>query len=78
MAVTLLAWQLESAGSPQLVGAIELSVTAADRSVRTQMIRKSEPVSQELPGNLAVTAGRLLQSLASESLALGIQAAAAK
>lgn len=78
MAVTLLVWQLESAGSPQLVGAIELSVTAADRSVRTQMIRRSEPVSQELPGNLAAAAGRLLQGLASESLAQGIQAASSK
>ena len=74
MGVTLLVWQLESAGT-QLVGAVELSVTAADRSVRTQMIRRSEPVSEELPGDLAVAAGRLLQRLASESLALGIQAA---
>ena len=78
MAATLLVWQLESAGSTQLVGTIELSVTAADRSVRTQMIRMSEPVSEELPGNLAVAAGRLLQSLASESLAVGIRAAASK
>jgi hypothetical protein len=77
MAVTLLVWQLESAGT-QLVGAVELSVTAADRSVRTQMIRRSEPVSAELPGNLAAAAGRLLQGLASESLAQGIQAAASK
>ena len=78
MAATLLVWQLESAGSTHLVGTIELSVTAADRSVRTQMIRMSEPVSEELPGNLAVAAGRLLQSLASESLAVGIRAAASK
>ena len=77
-AVTLLVWQLDSAGSPQLVGAVELSVTAADRTVRTQIIRKSEPVSADLPGNLAAAAGRLLQSLASEILARAIQAASSK
>ena len=76
MAVTLLVWQLESTGARQLAGVVEVTVTAADRTVRTQMIRKSEPVSEELPGNLAAAAGRLLQSLASESLARGIQAAA--
>jgi len=68
MTVTLLVWQLESVSSTQLVGAVELSVTAADRSVRTQTIRRSEPVSAELPGDLAAAAGRLLQTLASESL----------
>ena len=78
MAVTLLVWQLDSAGSTQLVGVVEVSVTAADRTVRTQIIRRSEPVSAELPGNLAATAGRLLQSLASESLARAIQAASSK
>jgi hypothetical protein len=78
IAVTLLAWQLESAGSTQLVGAVELSVTAADRTVRAQMIRRSEPVSAELPGNLAAAAGRLMQSLASESLAQAIQTASSK
>jgi hypothetical protein len=78
IAVTLLVWQLESAGSTQLVGVVELSVTAADRTVRTQMIRRSEPVSAQLPGDLAAAAKRLLQSLASESLARGIQAASSK
>ena len=75
MAVTLLVWQLESAGNTQLVGAVELSVTSIDRTVRTQMIRRSESVSADLPGNLAAAAGRLLQSLTSEALAQGIQAA---
>jgi hypothetical protein len=46
--------------------------------VRTQVIRASEPVSAELPGNLATAAGRLLHSLASQSLARGIQATATK
>jgi hypothetical protein len=78
IAVTLLVWQLESAGSTQLVGVVELSVTTADRTVRTQMIRRSEPVSAPLPGDLAAAAERLLQSLASESLARGMQAASSK
>lgn len=78
MGVTLLMWQLESAGSTQLAGVVEMSVTAADRSVRTQIIRGSEPVSAELPGNLAAAAGRLLQVLAAESLARGVQAVSPK
>lgn len=74
MGVTLLVWQLESSRSTRLVAVVELSVTTADRTVRTQMIRMSEAVSSELPGGLASAAGRLLQELASESLARGIQA----
>ena len=78
MAVTILVWQLESGSNTQLVGAVEVSVTAADRTVRSQIIRRNEPVSAELPGNLAAAAGRLLQRLASESVASGIQAVSPK
>ena len=78
MGVTLVVWQLESSSSRQLVGVVELSVTATDRTVRTQMIRRSEAVSSELPGDLASAAGRLLQELASESLARAIQAASSR
>ena len=78
MAITLLGWHVETAASRQLVGVVEMSVTAVDRTVRTQMIRRSEPVSAELPGNLAAAAGRLLQSLASECLARAIQPAPSK
>lgn len=78
MAVTLLVWHLESDDGTHLVGAIELTITAADHTVRTQIIRRSEPISADLPGNLAAVAGRLLQSLASESVARGIQAASSK
>lgn len=67
MAVTLIAWNLESAGSTRLVGAVELTCIAADRSVRTHVIRGNEPVSSELPGDLAAAAGRLMSSLAAES-----------
>ena len=36
--------------------------------VHTQVARVSEPVSAELPGDLAAIAGRLLRRLASEGL----------
>jgi hypothetical protein len=68
IAVTLIAWHLESATSVHLVGAVELVMTSTDRTVRAQVIRGSEPVSSELPGNLAAAAGHLLQKLASDSL----------
>jgi len=69
LAATLLAWQLESAGGTKLLGAVEFRFTAADRSVHTVVVRQSEPVSGDLPGDLAAGAGRLLQRLAAEGLA---------
>ena len=68
-AATLLVWDLDSTGQTQLVGAVEFQVTRTDRVVHTQVVRSSEPVSSELPGNLAPAAGRLLRRLASEGLA---------
>jgi hypothetical protein len=65
----LLVWDLESEGETRLVGAVEFQVTATDRVVYTQVVRTSEPVSAELPGDLALAAGRLLRRLASEGLA---------
>jgi hypothetical protein len=67
--VTLIVWQLESAGSTHLVGAAELGITTPDRAVRTEIIHASEAVSPNLPGDLAAAAGRLLNTLATESLA---------
>ena len=68
--VTLLAWHLESASAGnQLIGAVEVQVTSPDHSVRTDVVRAAEPVSATLPGDLAAAAGRLLQRLASETLA---------
>jgi hypothetical protein len=65
-----LAWHLESAGAGnQLIGAVEVQVTSPDHSVRTDVVRAAEPVSATLPGDLAAAAGRLLQRLASETLA---------
>jgi hypothetical protein len=48
---------------------VEVQVTGTDRVVHTQVVRASEPVSGELPGDLAAAAGRLLRRLASEGLA---------
>jgi uncharacterized lipoprotein YmbA len=68
LSVILLAWHLESAGGTRLVGAIELQLTGSDHVVHTQVVRASEPVSAELPGDLAAAAGRLLRGLASEGI----------
>ena len=69
LAATLLVWDIESAGEKRLVGAVEFQVTGTDRLVQTQVVRSSEPVSAELPGNLGEAAGRLLRRVASEGLA---------
>lgn len=68
VAATLLVWDLESAGGTRLVGAAEFEVTGTDRVVHTQVVRASESVSAELPGDLAASAGHLLRRLASEGL----------
>jgi hypothetical protein len=68
LAATLLAWDLESAGGTRLVAAVEFEITETDRALRTRLVQASEPVSEELPGDLAVAAGRLLRRLASEGL----------
>ena len=73
MAVTLTAWHLESTDRVRLVGAVELVVTGSDRTVHEHVVHASEPVSSELPGDLAAASGRLLQRLASASLTRVIQ-----
>lgn len=70
LAATLLIWDLHSAGETRLVGAVEFQVIGTDREVHTKVVRTSEPVSAELPGDLAAAAGRLLRRLASEGLTL--------
>ena len=55
-------------GGTRLVGAVEFQITGTDRVVHTQVVRASEPVSAELPGDLAAAAGRLLRRLASDGL----------
>ena len=68
LAATLLVWDIESTGGTQLVGAVEFQITSTDGVVNTKVVRASEPVSAELPGNLPAAAGRLLRRLASEGL----------
>ncbi len=70
LATTLLVWDIESAGGTHLVGAVEFQFTGIDRVVHTNVVRASEPVSAELPGDLAAVAGRLLRRLAVEGLRL--------
>ena len=68
LAANLVAWQLESAGGSRLVGAVEFRFTRSDRAVYTYIVRASDPISADLPGDLAAAAGRLFQRLASEGL----------
>jgi len=69
LSATLLVWELDSAAGTRLVGAVEFQVTGIDRVVHTHVVRINEPVSEELPGDLALAAGRLLHRLASAGLA---------
>jgi len=68
VAATLIVWDLESPGGTQLVGAVEFQVTGTDRAIHSKVVRASEPVTGEMPGDLAAVAGRLLRHLASEGL----------
>jgi hypothetical protein len=68
LAATLLVWNIDSASGTQLVGAVEFQFTGLDRVVHTQVARGSEPLSGELPGDLAAAAGRLLRRLAGQGL----------
>ena len=68
LAATLLVWDLESRGETRLVGVVEFQITGADRVLQSHVVRASEPVSAELPGNLAAAAGRLLRHFASEGI----------
>ena len=68
VAATLLEWDLDSRPQMRLVGAVEFQITATDRIIHRYVVRASEPVSADLPGDLAVASGRLLRRLASEGL----------
>ena len=72
LSANLLAWNLESSEGTRLVGAIEFELTRTDRVIHTQIVRGSESLSGELPGNLATAAGRLMRHLASEGLTLAL------
>jgi hypothetical protein len=68
LATTLMAWHVESAGGTRLVGAAEFELTGPDRVVQLHIARASEPISADLPGDVAAAAGRLLRRLAHEGL----------
>jgi hypothetical protein len=68
VAATLLVWQLETGGGTRLVGAVEFQITRTDHVVQTLVVQASEPVSADLPGDLAAAAGRLFRHLALEGL----------
>jgi hypothetical protein len=72
LAATLLAWNLESSAGPRLVGAVEFEISGTDQVIQTQIIHGSEPVSGELPGDLAAAAGRLMRRFASEGLSFAM------
>jgi hypothetical protein len=68
LAVTLVVWQIEATPSPRLVGAVEVEMATTDRAVISAIIRAEEPIAADLPGDLAVAAGRLLGRLATDCL----------
>ena len=68
VAATLLVWDLESSGGIRLVGAVEYQIIERDRTIHSKVVRASEPVTGEMPGDLATVAGRLLRRLASDGL----------
>jgi len=69
LAVTVLAWQLESGASERLIGAVEVELTRTDRTIQSEIIRAEEPVGADRPGDLSAAAGRLLGRLATDCLA---------
>jgi hypothetical protein len=68
IAATLLVWNLESSSETRLVGAVELQIIGTDRSIRSKVVRAAEPITGEMPGDLAAVAGRLMRHLASDGL----------
>jgi hypothetical protein len=68
LAVTLTEWHVD-AGGKRIVAAATLELMAPDRHVGTVMIRDEEPMSSELPGDLAAASGRLLQRLSKQIVA---------
>jgi hypothetical protein len=61
---------LEEMGEGQrLLASVELRVTGPDQAVSSQVLTAEEPVSGELPGNLAEAMGRVIRRLATDALA---------
>ncbi len=68
LAATLLVWDLESQGGARFVGVVEFQIRGIDGVLDTQVVRASEPVATDLPGDLAAVSGRLLRRFAAEGL----------
>jgi hypothetical protein len=68
VAATLLVWDLESSSETQLVGAVEFQIIGTDRAIHSKVVRAAEPITGEMPGDLATVAGRLMRHLASDGL----------
>ena len=66
LSATLLAWNLESEGGTRLAASVEFQITGSDHVLHSQVVKSSEPVSTDLPGDLSAAAGRLLRRLAAE------------
>ena len=67
LAVTLVAWQIETTPSLRLVGAVEVQLTTTDRAVHSEIIRAEGPWRRPAR-RLAAAAGRLLGRLATDCL----------
>jgi hypothetical protein len=66
---TLLVWDLESSSETRLVGAVEFQVVGGtDHAMHSKVVRATELVTGEMPGDLAAVAGRLMRHLASDGL----------
>jgi hypothetical protein len=68
VAPTLLVWDIESSNETRLVGALEIQVVGTDHAIHSTVVRASERITGEMPGDLAVVAGRLMRHLASDGL----------
>jgi hypothetical protein len=68
VSATLLVWDLESSSETRLVGAVEFQIIGNDRAIHSKVVRATEPVNGEMPGDLAAVAGRLMRHLASDGL----------
>jgi hypothetical protein len=68
VAATLLVWDTDSSSETRLVGAVEFQVVGTDHAMHSKVVHAAEPVTGEMPGDLAAVSGRLLRHLASEGM----------
>lgn len=73
VALSLLAWHLAD-GSTRIRGVVEVTVTTRNRAVHTFLIRAEEPVGDDVYATLGAASGRLLATLAAQSLDRAVSA----